>query len=160
VTVNGIGERVGNAATEEVIMAIKMRHDIYQRDVSYINTQEIIHTSKLVEDLSKIAIAHNKAIVGRNAFLHESGIHQDGMIKSPQTYQLMDPKDIGLEGYRFLLGKLSGKHALEQRLRNLSLSDNETTIKEFSRYFKDHAAKKKFVTDDDIVGLFEKFTTN
>ncbi len=160
VTVNGIGERVGNAATEEVIMALKMRQDIYQRDVGYINTREIVRTSQLVEALSKMAVAPNKAIVGRNAFLHESGIHQDGMIKSPQTYQLMDPRDIGLEGYRFLLGKLSGKHALEQRLRSLCLSDNETTIKAFSRYFKDHAAKKKFVTDDDIVGLFEKFRTN
>jgi len=98
-------------------------------------------------------------VVGRNAFLHESGIHQDGMIKSPQTYQLMDPKDVGRQGYQFLMGKLSGKHALEQRLKTLRLCDSDDTIQEFSRYFKDHAAKKKFITDDDIVGLFERFRT-
>jgi 2-isopropylmalate synthase len=105
-------------------------------------------------------IAHNKAIVGRNAFLHESGIHQDGMIKSPQTYQLMDPRDIGLSGYKFMMGKLSGKNALHQRLKHLRLCQDELTIKEFTAYFKGHAAKKKCITDDDIVGLFEKFKGN
>jgi len=157
VTVNGIGERVGNAATEEVIMALTMRNDVYDCDISMIDTRQITPTSRLVASFSKMDIAYNKAIVGRNAFLHESGIHQDGMIKSPQTYQLMDPRDIGLEGYTFLMGKLSGKHALRQRLKTLRLSDNDQTIEDFSRYFKDHAAKKKFITDDDIVGLFAKF---
>ncbi len=156
-TVNGIGERVGNASTEEVIMALKMREDIYHQDISLINTPEIINTSRLVEELSGIKIAYNKAIVGRNAFLHESGIHQDGLIKSPQTYQLMDPTDVGLEGYQFLMGKLSGKSALEQRLRTMNLCQDEQTIQEFAGYFKNHAAKKKFITDDDIVGLYEKF---
>ncbi|MCH8215429.1 MAG: 2-isopropylmalate synthase [Planctomycetes bacterium] len=159
VTVNGIGERVGNAATEEVIMALKMREDIYHCDLGPIRTPEIVRTSSLVEELSKMTIAYNKAVVGRNAFLHESGIHQDGMIKSPQTYQIMNPQDVGRQGYQFLMGKLSGKHALEQRLRTLHLCDSEATIQEFSRYFKDHAAKKKFITDDDIVGLFERFST-
>ena len=156
-TINGIGERVGNAATEEVIMALKMRADIYQQDISLIQTREIMNTSRLVEELSGVKIAYNKAVVGRNAFLHESGIHQDGLIKSPQTYQLMNPQDVGLEGYQFLMGKLSGKHALEQRLRSLNLCQDERTIQEFSGYFKDHAAKKKFITDDDIVGLYQKF---
>jgi len=157
VTINGIGERVGNAATEEVIMALKMREDVFQKDISYINTKEIVNTSKLIEELSKISIAYNKAIVGRNAFLHESGIHQDGLLKSPQTYQLIEPKDIGLNGYQLVIGKLSGKHALEERMGNLNIRQDKETMKSFARYFKDHAAKKKFITDDDIVNLFEKF---
>jgi len=157
VTVNGIGERVGNASSEEVIMALRMRPDVYQADVGYIHTPQIIPTSRLVEELSGIAISYNKAVVGRNAFLHESGIHQDGLIKSPQTYQLMDPKDIGLDGYKLMLGKLSGRHALEQKLRDLQVCQDPQTIEEFSRYFKNHAAKKKFITDDDIVGLFQRF---
>jgi len=157
VTINGIGERVGNAATEEVIMALVMRQDIYGKDTSGINTKEIMRTSKLIEELSKINIAYNKAIVGRNAFLHESGIHQDGLLKSPQTYQLIEPTDIGLKGYELVIGKLSGKHALEERVLKNGIQTDVDTMKSFSRYFKDHAAKKKFITDDDIVNLFEKF---
>ena len=138
-------------------MALTTRQDLFQCTIEPINTREIMATSRLVAELSGVAVAHGKPVVGRNAFLHESGIHQDGMIKSPQTYQLMDPTDIGLEGYQFLIGKLSGRHALEQRLRDLNLCDDERTIHAFSLYFKDHAAKKKFVTDDDIVGLYERF---
>lgn len=157
VTVNGIGERVGNAASEEVIMALKTREDFYKKDIGYINTKEIINTSKLVEELSLMKIAYNKAIVGRNAFLHESGIHQDGLLKSPQTYQLLDPKDIGLPGYSLILGKLSGKHALEDKIVKFGFKLNDQEIKEFAEYFKNHAAKKKFVTDDDIVNLLNRF---
>jgi len=157
VTVNGIGERVGNAASEEVIMALKARQEYYGKDISYINTKEIFKTSKIVEELSQIKIAYNKAIVGRNAFLHESGIHQDGLLKSPQTYQLLNPKDIGLPGYSLVLGKLSGKHALEEKIAQLGLEFNVGEIKEFARFFKNHAAKKKFITDDDIVTLYEKW---
>lgn len=157
VTVNGIGERVGNAASEEVIMALVMRRDIYEKDISFINTKEIIKTSKMVEELSKINIAYNKAIVGRNAFLHESGIHQDGLLKSPQTYQLINPKDIGLDGYELVIGKLSGKHALEERMKKIGIKQETETMKAFAGYFKNYAAKKKFITDDDIVNLFERF---
>lgn len=157
VTVNGIGERVGNASSEEVIMALKTREDYYQKDISYINTKEIIETSKLIEELSQIKIAYNKAIVGRNAFLHESGIHQDGLLKSQQTYQLIDPRDIGLEGYQFILGKLSGKHALEKKLAQLSLKLDQKEMEAFSKYFKDNAAKKKFITDDDVINLVKRF---
>jgi 2-isopropylmalate synthase len=157
VTVNGIGERVGNAAAEEVIMALKTREDYYQKDISYINTKEIINTSKLVEELSLIKIAYNKAIVGRNAFLHESGIHQDGLLKSSQTYQLINPRDIGLTGYQLMLGKLSGRHALEDKLTQLGLKFKKEEMGKFSQYFKDHAAKKKFITDDDVINLFKKF---
>jgi len=157
VTVNGIGERVGNAASEEVIMALKKRQDYYKKDIDYINTKEIVKTSKLIEELSQIKIAYNKAIVGRNAFLHESGIHQDGLLKSSQTYQLLDPKDIGLDGYQLVLGKLSGKHALEEKLAELGFGFDKNKMKRFAEYFKDNAAKKKFVTDDDVVNLVKKF---
>jgi len=157
VTINGIGERVGNAASEEVIMALKTRQDYYKEDISYINTKELIKTSRLVEELSKIRIAYNKAIVGRNAFLHESGIHQDGLLKSPQTYQLLDPQDIGLNGYQLVLGKLSGKHALETKLADLGFKFDKKEMEEFSRFFKDNSAKKKFITDDDVATLVKKF---
>ncbi len=157
VTINGIGERVGNAASEEVIMALKVRKDKFRKNIDYINTKEIIHTSRLVEQLSGIKIAYNKAIVGRNAFLHESGIHQDGLLKSSQTYQLLNPKDIGLPGYSLVLGKLSGKHALEKGIGKLGFKLNRQEVKEFSRFFKDNVAKKKFVTDDDVVALHAKW---
>jgi 2-isopropylmalate synthase len=157
VTVNGIGERVGNAASEEIIMALKTREDFYKKDIGYINTKEIFNTSKLVEDLSLIKIAYNKAIVGRNAFLHESGIHQDGLLKSPQTYQVINPQDIGLSGYGLILGKLSGKHALKDKLIQLGVQLNEQESREFAEYFKNHAAKKKFITDDDVINLFNRY---
>ena len=159
VTINGIGERVGNASAEEVIMALKVRSDYFNKDISYIKTEEIMNTSKLVEELSKIKIAHNKAIVGRNAFLHESGIHQDGLLKSPQTYQLIDPRDIGLDGYQLILGKLSGAHALESKLSSLGIKLGKEQMKEFSVFFKDNSAKKKFITDDDIFNLLERFNS-
>ena len=125
-TMNGIGERVGNTATEEVVMALKARKDFYvpeylNLDIDYINTKKIVETSKLVEELSGIKTAHNKAIVGKGAFLHESGIHQDGMIKSPQTYQILNPRDIGLLDYELVVGKLSGKHALEEKLGSMGI---------------------------------------
>lgn len=157
VTINGIGERVGNAASEEVIMSLKVRKDEFKMDIDYINTKEIMNTSRLVEELSGIKLAYNKAIVGRNAFLHESGIHQDGLLKFSQTYQLIEPKDIGLDGYRLLLGKLSGKHALEDKLIELGYKLNKQEMEAFARYFKDNAAKKKFITDDDVSNLLKRF---
>lgn len=157
VTFNGIGERVGNSATEEIIIALKIRKDKFKKDIDYINTKEIINTSRLVEELSGIKIAYNKAIVGRNAFLYESGIHQDGVLKYSQTYQLIDPKDIGLPGYNFILGKLSGRHALEDKIINLGFRLDREEMKEFSEYFKNHASKKKFITDDDIINLINRF---
>ncbi len=159
VTINGIGERVGNASSEEVIMALKARSDYYKVDIGLINTKEIMNTSTLVEELSQIEIAHNKAIVGRGAFLHESGIHQDGLIKSPQTYQLLNPKDIGLKGYQLVIGKLSGKHALQERMNAVGMKLDNGQMKDFSVFFKDQAAKKKFITNDDITTLYEKWTS-
>lgn len=159
VTINGIGERVGNASSEEVIMLLKTRSDFYKIDINYINNKEIMNTSKLVEELSQIKIAHNKAIVGKGAFLHESGIHQDGLLKSPQTYQLLNPEDIGLEGYQLVMGKLSGKKALKKRLDIIGIKLDDEQMREFSLFFKEHAAKKKFITDSDIVNLYEKWKT-
>jgi 2-isopropylmalate synthase len=163
VTFNGIGERVGNAATEEVIMALKVRKDKFRKEdisIDYINTKEIINTSRLVEELSGIKIAYNKAIVGRNAFLHESGIHQDSILKSPQTYQLIDPKDIGLPGYSFILGKLSGKRAIEDKIISLGFKLDRQEMKKFTEYFKNNASKKKFITDDDVINLTNRFLTD
>jgi 2-isopropylmalate synthase len=157
VTVNGIGERVGNAATEEVIMALMIRKDFFKKDIDYINTKEIINTSRLVEELSQIKTAYNKAIVGRNAFLYESGIHQDGLLKSPQTYQLIEPTDIGLDGYQLILGKLSGKHALKEKLKKLNIVLAKDDMEKFVIYFKNNAAKKKFITDDDVINLYNKY---
>lgn len=157
VTINGIGERVGNASSEETIMCLKARKDRYNVDISYINTKEIINTSRIVERFSQIKVAHNKAIVGRGAFLHESGIHQDGLIKSPQTYQLLDPRDVGLKSYQLVLGKLSGKNALKEKLDFLKIKLDERGTQDFSRFFKDNAAKKKFITDDDVKSLYEKW---
>ncbi len=157
VTINGIGERVGNASSEEVIMALKARSDFYNVSIGNINTEEIIKTSRLVEELSQIKVAHNKAIVGRGAFLHESGIHQDGLIKSPQTYQLLNPKDIGLEGYQFVIGKLSGKSVLKEKIRAAGIQLDDEQMKDFSAFFKDQAAKKKFIIDNDITTLYEKW---
>lgn len=157
VTINGIGERVGNASSEEVIMALKIRADEFKTDINYINTREIMNTSRLVEALSKIKIAYNKAIVGRNAFSHESGIHQDGLLKSPQTYQLIDPLDIGLDKYRLVLGKLSGRHALEDKLIKLGFKLDKKEVEDFAEYFKHNAANRKFITDDDVINLIERF---
>jgi 2-isopropylmalate synthase len=159
VTINGIGERVGNASSEEVIMVLKTRSDFYKIDISYINAKEIIKTSKMIEKFSQINIAHNKAIVGKGAFLHESGIHQDGLIKSPQTYQLLNPQDIGLEGYQLVIGKLSGKNALKEKMNFLKIELDEQQMKDFSKFFKDNAAKKKFITDDDIVTLYKRWNS-
>ncbi|MBU2541500.1 MAG: 2-isopropylmalate synthase [Candidatus Omnitrophica bacterium] len=157
VTINGIGERVGNAACEEVIMALKAREDVFKEDISYINTKEIINTSKLVEELSGIKIASNKAIVGANAFLHESGIHQDGMIKYNRTYQLLNPQDIGLDGYQLVIGKLSGRRALEQKLKKLKLDLEEEELRGFLKFCKNNAAKNRSLTDGDILILYKKW---
>ncbi len=157
VTINGIGERVGNASSEEVIMALRARRDFYKIDVDYVNAKEIMKLSKLIEELSQIKIAHNKAVVGKGAFLHESGIHQDGLIKSPQTYQLLNPGDIGLEGYELVIGKLSGKNALKERMNIIGIGLGDKDMADFSRFFKDHVAKKKFITDDDISNLYKRW---
>ncbi len=152
--VNGIGERAGNAALEEVVMAIRTRRDFFGLDTG-IKTREIYRTSRLVSDLTGINVQANKAIVGGNAFRHQSGIHQDGILKMRETYEIMDARDIGWPtgGAEIVLGKLSGRHGLKARLDELGY---ELTREEFERAFaafKDLADKKPEIDDRDLEAI-------
>ena len=151
-TINGIGERAGNASLEEIVMALRTRRDLLNYTTNADSTQ-IHRTSRLVSDLTGMSVQPNKAIVGANAFRHESGIHQDGMLKERTTYEIMDPRDIGLTGTTLTLGKLSGRHAFKARLEELgyTLSDEEFT-RAFTA-FKELADKKKEIGDRDIEAL-------
>jgi 2-isopropylmalate synthase len=151
-TINGIGERAGNASLEEIVMALRTRRDLLNYTTNVDSTQ-IHRTSRLVSDLTGMSVQPNKAIVGANAFRHESGIHQDGMLKERTTYEIMDPRDIGLTGTTLTLGKLSGRHAFKARLEELgyTLSDEEFT-RAFTD-FKELADKKKEISDRDIEAL-------
>jgi 2-isopropylmalate synthase len=155
-TVNGIGERVGNAPLEEVLMALKARQSYYGVDVGNINTTEIALTSRLVATLSGIPIAPNKAVVGQNAFLCETGIHQHGLIANQETYQILKPEEIGLEPLSLVLGKLSGSHALKKRLQELGFKIGDGKFKELYQEFKELASKKKFIVDADIISLVKR----
>ncbi len=152
--VNGLGERAGNAALEELVMALETRKDFYGVELN-IDTRHIYRTSKLVSTITGIHVQPNKAIVGANAFAHESGIHQHGVLSEKSTYEIMTPESIGLASNRLVLGKHSGRHAFSQRLTELGyeLSDEEIN-KAFER-FKDLADKKKEITDMDIEAIVE-----
>jgi len=151
-TINGIGERAGNCSMEEVVMALKTRREFFDADTN-INTKEIIRTSRLVTRITGINVQPNKAIVGANAFAHESGIHQDGLLKEKLTYEIMTPEDVGLNQTELVLGKHSGRHAFKTRLRELGyeLSTEETEIA-FQK-FKRLADQKKYIFDEDIETL-------
>jgi 2-isopropylmalate synthase len=153
-TVNGIGERAGNASLEEIVMALDTRKDFVDCYTD-VKLSEITKASRLVSHLTGMVVQPNKAIVGRNAFSHESGIHQDGVLKKRQTYEIIDPKRVGWAGHQLILGKLSGRHAFKERIEKLGfkLSEGETD-KAFSR-FKELADKKKYVFDEDIEALLE-----
>ncbi|MDI3538772.1 MAG: 2-isopropylmalate synthase, partial [Bacillota bacterium] len=153
-TINGIGERAGNASLEEVVMALKTRADQYGR-TSSVYTPEISRTSLLVERLTGMPVQPNKAIVGANAFAHESGIHQDGVLKERTTYEIMRPEDIGLTAGRLVLGKHSGRHAFRERLIALgyNLSDEELE-RAFTR-FKELADRKKEITERDLEAIVQ-----
>ena len=155
-TINGIGERAGNAALEEVIMCLNTRKDYY--DLTHnIDTTQIYRTSKLVSSLTGVNVQINKAIVGANAFAHESGIHQHGVLAEKTTYEIMTPESIGLKQNRMVLGKLSGRHAFEERLKELgyrNLSQDE--IQRAFEKFKNLADKKKVILDRDIEALIEE----
>ncbi|MFC2039164.1 2-isopropylmalate synthase [Chloroflexota bacterium] len=160
-TINGIGERAGNASLEEIVMSIKTRQDFYNLETA-INTENIYKISRLVSDVTGFAVQANKAIVGANAFRHESGIHQDGVIKMPITYEIIDPRTVGVPGSSLVLGKLSGRSAFRERLSELGYNlDNEDLNRAFSA-FKELAEKKKDVTDKDIESVVaeEKRTTS
>jgi len=151
-TINGLGERAGNAALEEVIMALHTRPD-YFKATTGIDTQQIYKTSRLVSVLSGIAVQPNKAIVGDNAFAHESGIHQHGIMKNPLTYEIMRPEDIGLNHNVLVLGKLSGSHAFEDRLKDLGYELSSERVAEIFVKFKELADRKKVIFDRDIEAL-------
>ena len=153
-TVNGIGERAGNASLEEIVMSLKIRRDFYDAQTG-IDTTQITKTSRLVSSLTGIVVQPNKAIVGDNAFAHESGIHQDGILKHRKTYEIMRPQDVGLGASRLVLGKLSGRHAFAQRLKSLGFSlASEELARAFAR-FKQLADKKKEVFDQDLIAIVE-----
>jgi len=151
-TVNGIGERAGNASLEEIVMALRTRHDLFNL-TTQVNTTQIYKTSRLVSEVIGFVVQPNKAIVGANAFSHESGIHQDGIIKMPITYEIMDPRTVGIPASHLVLGKLSGRHALKERLAELGYSLADEDLNRVFTAFKELADKKKEVTDRDIESL-------
>jgi 2-isopropylmalate synthase len=151
-TINGIGERAGNASLEEIVMAINTRKDFFNLTTT-VNTNQIYKASRLVSELTGFVVQPNKAIVGANAFRHESGIHQDGVIKVPITYEIMEPKTVGIPASSLVLGKLSGRHAFKERLAELGYSLSEADLDRAFSAFKELADKKKGVTDRDIESL-------
>ncbi|MFT6259271.1 MAG: 2-isopropylmalate synthase [Rickettsiales bacterium] len=151
-TINGIGERAGNAALEEIVMAIKTRSDFYNLSTN-IDTRLISRASKLVSSATSFPIQYNKAIVGANAFAHESGIHQDGMLKNRNTYEIMTPESIGLEKSTLVLGKHSGRAAFKDRLNKLGYDLGRNALENAFLKFKDLADRKKDIVDEDIIAL-------
>ncbi len=154
-TINGIGERAGNASLEEIVMTLKIRGDFY-RATTGIDTTQIAKTSKLVSALTGIPVQPNKAIVGGNAFRHESGIHQDGMLKHRATYEIMRPELVGLGGSQLVLGKLSGRHAFAKRLGSLGVRLSPPELDRAFARFKVLADKKKEVFDEDLMAIVEE----
>lgn len=152
VTINGIGERAGNTSLEEVVMAINTRPS-YAAVTSGIQTNHIYSISRLVSMITGIMVQPNKAIVGANAFAHEAGIHQDGMLKNPMTYEIMKPETIGLTSNRMVMGKHSGKHALLSHLKNMGFDLSDEELKIVFKKFKALADKKKYVLDEDLEAL-------
>ncbi len=154
VTINGIGERAGNTSLEEVVMAIHTRPQFYNLRTN-IDTREITKSSRMVSNYTGLPIQPNKAIVGQNAFAHEAGIHQDGMLKNASTYEIMTPETVGLSQSRLVLGKHSGRHALRVRLRELGYEVTDEELKDVFVRFKDLADAKKTVTDADLEALMQ-----
>ena len=157
-TVNGIGERAGNAALEEIVMVLKTREGILGKKTN-IRISEIHSASKLVSSLTGISVQMNKAIVGENAFRHEAGIHQDGILKKRTTYEIIDPKKIGLKGSELVLGKHSGRHAFTKHIEELGYHLKEKELEKVFIRFKSLADKKKEITDSDFIAILEEETT-
>ncbi|MBP3038262.1 2-isopropylmalate synthase [Bacillaceae bacterium Marseille-Q3522] len=158
-TINGIGERAGNAAIEEFAVALHIRNDYFHAETK-LNLQEISRTSSLVSKLTGMVVPANKAIVGKNAFAHEAGIHQDGVLKEKTTYEIISPELVGCQSNTMVLGKHSGRHAFKTRLEELGLTVTEEEIKPLFAVFKELADRKKEMTDDDLVAIVleEKLT--
>jgi 2-isopropylmalate synthase len=157
-TINGIGERAGNCSMEEVVMSLRTRSDIFHADTR-INTEEIMRTSRLVTKITGISVQPNKAIVGANAFAHESGIHQDGLLKEKTTYEIITPESIGLHSTKFVLGKHSGRHAFKTRLQELGYVLGDEELNSTFERFKRLADQKKDIFDEDIEALISQDVT-
>ncbi len=158
-TINGIGERAGNCSLEEVVMALRTRRDIFDADTN-IKTEEITRSSRLVSKVTGMSVQPNKAIVGANAFAHESGIHQDGLLKEKSTYEIIRPETIGLHKTKFVLGKHSGRHAFRTRLNELGITLSDYEVNSAFERFKKLADQKKEIYDEDLETLVsEEFTT-
>jgi 2-isopropylmalate synthase len=151
-TINGIGERAGNASLEEIVMALKTRQDFFDLTTN-IDTTQIYNTSRLVSELTGFTVQPNKAIVGANAFRHSAGLHIDGVIKMPGTFEIMDPKSVGIPSSSLVLGKTSGRHAFQERLAELGYSLSEENFSRAFTAFKELADKKRDVTDKDIESI-------
>jgi 2-isopropylmalate synthase len=157
-TINGIGERAGNTAMEEVVMAMRTRRDRFGVDTGVVS-EEIYATSRLVSQITGLQVQVNKAIVGENAFAHEAGIHQDGVLKYRQNYEIMTPESIGLASNRLVLGKHSGRHAIVARVRDLGLDTTEVDMNRLFERFKALADTKKAVYDEDLIALVAQEST-
>lgn len=151
-TINGLGERAGNAALEEVVMAIRVRGADLPYDTK-VDSRKLTHLSHVVSTASGFAVQNNKAVVGKNAFAHESGIHQDGMLKNSETFEIMRPEDVGLKATNLVMGKHSGRAALRARLKDLGIEVGDNQLKDIFVRFKDLADRKKEVFDDDLRAL-------
>jgi 2-isopropylmalate synthase len=149
-TVNGIGERAGNASLEEIVMALRTRKDLFGIETG-INTQELYPSSAMVTNLTGMMVQPNKAIVGRNAFAHEAGIHQDGVIKEKLTYEIMRPEDVGIKESKLVMGKHSGRHALKQKYQELGFELSNAELEKAYVLLKKVADKKKEVFDEDLI---------
>jgi 2-isopropylmalate synthase len=154
-TVNGIGERAGNAALEEIVMALKVRKDILNADTR-IDAKQIFRSSSLLTQITGIKVQPNKAVVGDNAFAHEAGIHQHGVLNNRETYEIMTPESIGLKTNKLVLGKHSGRHAFNEKLKQLGYELSQEEINKTFKDFKELADKKKVVYDKDIEALVSK----
>ena len=158
-TINGIGERAGNASLEEIVMAIKVRKDHFTGIDCAVNTREIVKTSRLVSRMCGLVVQRSKAIVGENAFAHSSGIHQDGILKKRETYEIMDPEEVGWGRTELPLTKHSGRAAVAARLKHLGFKMTEEDVSAIFARFKEVGDKKKFVYDDDLTALVEGHIT-
>jgi 2-isopropylmalate synthase len=157
-TINGIGERAGNAALEEFVMLLRTRHTDLGVACS-IDTRQIMRTSRLVSRLTGIEVPPNKAIVGSNAFAHESGIHQDGVLKDSSTYEIMSPASVGVQSNSIVLGKHSGRHALRRALDEIGVSVDGNALNTVFAQFKELAGTKKSVTTSDLENLMAAYSS-
>ncbi len=157
-TINGIGERAGNASLEEIVMNLKTRNQDFNKDTN-INTTEIYLTSQLLTEITGIAVQPNKPIVGQNAFAHEAGIHQDGVLKNPMTYEILTPQSVGIPSNQLVMGKHSGRNALNHRLQELGFNLSKDTLQRVYLEFTRLADRKKVILNEDLISLASQETS-